>query len=257
MNFMAIDQTAVIGQADAMRPAPRALPARLSGVAYDVGGLRLIDGLGLTVAPRRRLALIGPNGAGKSLTLRLIQGLIAPTAGEICWGEHAAPPAHAVALVFQRPTLLRRSVLANIRHALTAYGAPRAGREDAAMELLEMAGLADLADRPARRLSGGEQQRLALVRALAAEPELLLLDEPTASLDPQATQAIEMLIEAAAARGTSVVLVTHDLGQVRRLADDVAFLHRGRVLEHGTADEFFDEPQTQEAADFVAGRLLL
>lgn len=235
----------------------RSLPVRLSSVVYEAGGHRLIDGLGLTIAPHRRLALIGPNGAGKSLTLRLIQGLIAPTSGEVVWGEDPEPPPRAVALVFQRPTLLRRTARANIRHALAAYGTPRADRDMAAFDLLEMAGLAALADRPARRLSGGEQQRLALVRALAAKPELLLLDEPTASLDPHATQAIELLIEAAAARGTSVVLVTHDLGQVRRLADDVAFLHRGRVLEHSPADAFFDDPETQEARDFVAGRLLL
>lgn len=237
--------------------ALRSLPIRLSGIALQIGGLRLIDGLGLNVAPHRRLALIGPNGAGKSLTLRLMQGLIRPTEGEIFWGENAAPPARSVALVFQRPTLLRRSARANIRHALAAYGAPRAGRDAAAMELLEMAGLAEIADRPARKLSGGEQQRLAVIRALAAEPELLLLDEPTASLDPHATQAIEMLIDAAAARGTSVVIVTHDLGQVRRLADDVVFLHRGRALEHGPVDAFFDDPQTEEARDFIAGRLLL
>ncbi len=265
MNFMALDKRQVgrldrataAGQTGAMRNPPRALPVRLSGVTYQVGDLRLIDKLGLTIAPKRRLALIGPNGAGKSLTLRLIQGLISPTEGKICWGDRAAPPAHAVALVFQRPTLLRRSARANIRHALAAYGAPRQCRDATAMELLEMAGLAELADRPARRLSGGEQQRLAIVRALAAEPELLLLDEPTASLDPQATQAIEFLIEAAATAGTAVILVTHDLGQVRRLADDVAFLHRGRVLEHRSAEAFFEGPQTQEAQDFIAGRLLV
>ncbi len=235
----------------------RSLPVQLSDVAVQIGGLRLVDGLSLTVPPHRRLALIGPNGAGKSMTLRLMQGLLAPTAGEIRWGEHAAPPARSVALVFQRPTLLRRSARANIRHALAAYGAPRAGRDAAVEAWLEMAGLAEIADRPARKLSGGEQQRLALIRAMAAEPELLLLDEPTASLDPHSTQAIEKLIDAAAAQGTSVVLVTHDLGQVRRLADDVVFLNRGRVVEQFPVAAFFDTPQTQEARDFVAGRLLL
>lgn len=124
-------------------------------------------------------------------------------------------------------------------------------------ELLDLAGLRALAHRSARVLSSGEQQRLSIVRALAADPDLLLLDEPTANLDPYATRMIEALIRQAEARGVTVVLVTHDVGQARRLADDVIFLNRGRVTEQTPADNFFDEPQTAEASAYLAGRLLL
>jgi tungstate transport system ATP-binding protein len=153
--------------------------------------------------------------------------------------------------------MLRRSTAGNIVYALAAAGVPRRERRSQCAELLETVGLADLARRPAIRLSGGEQQRLALARALARNPSVLLLDEPTASLDPAATKAIEDLVHAVAARGVKVVMSTHDLGEARRLAGDVVLLHRGRVIEHAPASSFFTDPRTDEARKFVAGELLL
>jgi tungstate transport system ATP-binding protein len=120
-----------------------------------------------------------------------------------------------------------------------------------------MVGLTGLERRPARRLSGGEQQRLALARALARDPAVLFLDEPTASLDPASTQAIEDLIRNVSARGVKVVLATHDLGEARRLAGEIVLMHRGRVIENRPADAFFAAPSTEEARRFIAGELLL
>lgn len=241
--------------ADAAHPG--LWPVTASGVRLSRGGRTLLDGLSLTLSAGGVTALIGPNGAGKSLTLRLIAGLIAPDAGALRWGERSAPGKGAVALVFQRPVLLRRSAAANLDHALSVAGVPRCDRPRRRAALLDLGGLAALAERPARALSGGEAQRLALARALAAGPRLLLLDEPTASLDPAATAAIEALIARIAAQGTTVLLVTHDTGQARRLADRAAFLHRGRIVEDASADRLLTAPQSPEAQAYLAGRLLL
>jgi tungstate transport system ATP-binding protein len=234
-------------------------PVELDGLRLEVGGKTLIDGLSLALAPGSRSVIMGPNGAGKSLTLRLIAGLIRPSAGSITYGGRAADAAllRRIAVVFQRPVVLRRSVAANLKHALATYGVPRAERARRIDELLALGGLRALAERPARVLSGGEQQRLAMVRALAAEPDLLLLDEPTASLDPQATAAIETLIGQAAASGVKIVMVTHDRGQAQRLADEVLFLHRGRLAERSAADAFFSRPNSAAAQAYLEGRLLL
>lgn len=228
--------------------------ATLRGVAVTRRGVRLIDGLDLDVPARGITALMGPNGAGKSLTLRLVAGLIAPEAGCV---DLAPEVRDRVSLVFQKPVLLRRSLRANLDHALAVHGVRRRDRPARIAGLLARGGLGDLAARPARQLSGGEQQRVAMMRALAAEPRLLLLDEPTASLDPQATATIEGLIRDAAAEGLSVVLVTHDAGQARRLADRVGLLHRGRLAETAPADRFFQAPASEEGRAYLAGRLML
>src|SRR4029078_7141133 len=157
----------------------------------------------------------------------------------------------------QRPTMLRRSAAANIRYALGSARIARAQWPARTEYLLALVGLADLSERPARRLSGGEQQRLALARALARDPEVILLDEPTASLDPAATKAIEDVIRAVAARGIKVVMATHDLGEARRLAGEIVLMHRGRVLESTPAAEFFERPKSEEARRFIAGDLLV
>jgi tungstate transport system ATP-binding protein len=184
-------------------------------------------------------------------------GLLAPSRGRVTWAGRERAPADRRAIVFQRPAMLRRSTAANIRYALAAASAPRATRNERIAELLTLVGLAGLERRPARRLSGGEQQRLALARALARDPDLLLLDEPTASLDPAATKAIEDILRAVATRGVKVVMSTHDLGQARRLAGDVALLHRGRLIEHAAAAEIFSMPRTDSAKRFIAGELLV
>jgi tungstate transport system ATP-binding protein len=158
-------------------------------------------------------------------------------------------------MVFQRPVLLRRSAEANIRYVLALRGVPWARRRPLALAALERFGLAHLAARPARVLSGGEQQRLALARAWAAEPDVLFLDEPTSQLDPSATLAVETAVEAFHGAGTKVVMTTHDLGQARRLADEVLFLSRGRLVEHAPAAAFFQAPASPEARAFLAGEL--
>jgi tungstate transport system ATP-binding protein len=232
-------------------------PVELDRVTYEATGRRLIKSASLTLGPGLLTCVMGPNGAGKSLLLRLIAGLIRPTGGRITYGGGTEAGRNRIAVVFQRPVLLRRSVAANLDHALKTYGVPRAERPGRIAELVALGQLRKLSWRPARVLSGGEQQRLCMVRALAARPDLLLLDEPTASLDPQATAALEALIVKAAANGVKVILVTHDRDQARRLADEIVFLHHGRIAERAPAARFFEQPQSREAQAYLAGRLLI
>jgi tungstate transport system ATP-binding protein len=200
--------------------------------------------------------ILGPNGAGKSVLLRLCHGLLAPTAGTIRWNSPEVPGApRRQAMVFQRPVLLRRSALGNVTYALKLAGISRRHRESLALAALDKVGLEAMADHSARVLSGGEQQRLALARVWALRPEVLFLDEPTASLDPGATHEIERIIAALNAAGTKIVLVTHNLGQAHRLGDEILFLHQGRLVEHAPADRFLKHPASPEAASFLEGEL--
>ena len=244
------------------------LPVSLEGVDFSVNGKALLHDISLSIAAGNRTVVMGPNGAGKSLLLRLLQGLIRPTAGRIVWqrtrgsdagagraaSKTGAPP---VSIVLQRPVLLRRSVAANLTHALRVLNVPRAERAARLEHLLSLGNLQERRNQPARSLSGGEQQRLATVRALAADPEMLLLDEPTASLDPQATQAIEDLIRRSHGQGTKIVLVTHDVGQARRIADQVIFMAGGRVVETAPATAFFEAPQSDAARAYLSGQLVI
>jgi tungstate transport system ATP-binding protein len=242
------------------RPAGTAagpLPLVLERVSFEAGGQRLIDDLSLTLDAATRTVVLGPNGAGKSLLLRLCHGLIRPTAGRIRWAcDDPARLRRQQAFVFQRPVLLRRSAAANVAYALAVAGVPYAERRRRVQAALEQVGLAPLAERPARVLSGGEQQRLALARARALAPKVLFLDEPTANLDPAATRAIEAVIAAMAEAGVKIVMTTHDLGQARRHADEIVFLHKGRLIERTDAARFFARPGTPEAQAFVSGELL-
>ncbi|MEO1491408.1 MAG: ATP-binding cassette domain-containing protein [Pseudomonadota bacterium] len=228
----------------------------LRDISVTLGETPVLRGLEMVLGATGITAMMGPNGAGKSATLRVIAGLLLPDSGAVAGRKPHATP-REVALVFQKPVLLRRSARANLAHALATYGVPKHQRDAEVNTLLHKAGLTAQADRPARALSGGEQQRLALVRALAAQPNLLLLDEPTASLDPSATAMIEDLVRDAAARDIRVLLVTHDQGQARRLADDIIFLHEGRVVETAPAPAFFDTPTSPEARAYLAGDLLI
>ena len=240
-----------------MRAPASDLPLMFVEVEIVAGALTILDRISMTISAGAPTILIGPNGSGKTTLLRAAMGLIATTRGRVVWGGRDNMPPTRRAIVFQRPTMLRRSASGNVRYALAAAGVPRPKRHDHAAGLLALVGLDGLGHRPARRLSGGEQQRLALARALARDPDLLFLDEPTASLDPAATKAIEDIVRAVAARGVKVVMSTHDLGQARRLAGDIALLHRGRLIESGPAEAFFAGPQTQEARTFIAGELLV
>ena len=240
-----------------MRAPVTDLPIVLEEVSFAAGGVTILDHISLAFAARAPAVLIGPNGAGKTTLLRLLMGLIAPVRGRVTWGgREDVEPTHR-AIVFQRPAMLRRSAGGNIRYALAAAGVPRGERAARADELYALVGLNGLGRRPARKLSGGEQQRLALARALAKEPQILLLDEPTASLDPAATKAIEDVIRSIAARGIKVLMSTHDLGEARRLAGEIVLMHRGRLIENGSADTFFADPRTEEARRFIRGELLV
>ncbi len=197
--------------------------------------------------------IMGENGAGKSIFLKTVAGLIRPSAGHV--QLHPAI-AGRTAMVFQRPVLLRRSAKGNLDHALRIAGFGRSGRRRRVAMLLESCGLAAFADQPARRLSGGEQQRLQMARALASDPKLLLMDEPSANLDPRATLAIEELIRVTSQSGVKIVLVTHNIGQARRLAQEALFLANGRMVEHGAADDMLNKPHSAAARAFLEGRLI-
>jgi tungstate transport system ATP-binding protein len=237
-----------------MRAPDSILPLQAEGLGYSAGGVAILAGVTLRLEHGPPSVIIGPNGAGKSVLLRLLHGLLRPTEGTLRWAGAALP--HRQAMVFQRPVLLRRSVLANAVYPLRLLGLPAAQRSTRALAALELVGLSALAARPARKLSGGEQQRLALARVAALGPELLFLDEPCASLDPAATRAVEEIVTGLAARGTKIVMTTHDLGQARRLAGEVLFLHRGRLRERTPAATFFHQPATPEAAAFLQGDLV-
>jgi len=237
------------------------LPLALEDVSFEIGGVRLIKDMNCRFEAGPRSVIIGPNGAGKSLFLRLCHGLIQPTAGVVrCHGPGSGPggtqAGDAQAMVFQRPIMLRRSAAANVDYALKLKGHARVERAEIVDEILGRCGLRRHRDQPARVLSFGEQQKLALARAWALKPQVLFLDEPTASLDPAATHAVEEIVQAIHDAGTRIILTTHDLGQARRLGDEVLFLHRGRLLERAEAGRFFEAPENDLAQAFVRGDLL-
>lgn len=226
------------------------LPLTLQGIRFEAAGRPLIDDVEAVFEAGPRTVILGANGAGKSLLLRLCHGLIQPTRGKVSWNGPGRQ-----AMVFQRPVMLRRSALANVTYALALAGSPPAERERIAKEALDRVGLAGLADRPARVLSVGEQQRLALARAWALRPEVLFLDEPTANLDPGATREVEAVIGAIHAGGAKIIMTTHSLGQARRLGEDILFLHQGRIAERAPVERFFASPTSDEAEAFIKGEL--
>jgi tungstate transport system ATP-binding protein len=231
------------------------LPLHLEGVEFAAGGRTLVGPVSLVIEPGPTTILLGANGAGKSLLMRLMHGLLAPSAGRVAWADDPLRARRRQAMVFQRPVMLRRSALANIVYALSLAGVPARDRQRVALEALDEVGLASRARQPARVLSGGEQQRLALARAWALHPEVLFLDEPTANLDPGATREIERVIRAFDAAGTKIIMSTHDLGQARRLGDEVIFMHQGRIAERARVDSFFARPQSPQAAQFILAEL--
>lgn len=240
---------------NAPTPTPSILPLELEGVCFEAGGIRLIKDISWRFETDRRTVIIGPNGAGKSLLLRLCHGLIKPSQGEVRWQLESDAARHQ-AMVFQRPVMLRRSVAANVDYALKLRHVQPRERAETIDRVLHATGLKRLAHQPARVLSIGEQQKLALARAWALKPQVLFLDEPTASLDPSATHGVEEIIEAIHAQGTCIIMTTHDLGQARRMADEILFINRGRILESASAKAFFEKPKNDLAQAFVRGELL-
>lgn len=232
------------------------LPLALHDVSFAAGKAGIIRGITARIEAGPRSVILGANGAGKSVLMRLCHGLLTPTAGRIVWqGAKNGDVRRHQAMVFQRPVMLRRSALANVIYGLKLAGKSRSECELRAMDVLEVVGLVQHASRPARVLSGGEQQRLAIARAWALGPDVLFLDEPTANLDPAATQDIENIINAIHASGTKIIMTTHNLGQARRLGDEILFLSKGRLMEHTPIERFFREPASSEAATFIKGEI--
>jgi len=239
-----------------MTTQPSILPLKLENVWFrSHSGIPLIKELSIELQAGPRTVIVGPNGAGKSLFLRLCHGLLKPNQGTVSWATKGTY-ARAQAMVFQRPVMLRRSARANIDFALSLHDVRKSARGDIITDVLNKTGLNRSADTPARVLSFGEQQRLAIARAWALKPQVLFLDEPTASLDPSATHQIEELIQAMHDQGTKIIMTSHDLGQAQRLGDEVLFFHRGRLLERSTVERFFTKPENDLAQAFVKGELL-
>ena len=232
------------------------LPLELRAARVERAGKPVAGPIDLIVEGRGLTTIIGPNGAGKTSLLKMLHGLLPLAGGALHWRGAAKGLRAGQGFVFQTPVMLRRTVLENLTYPLRLHGMSRTEAREQAALWLGKVGLAGLAGHPARGLSGGERQKLALARALIRTPELLLLDEPCANLDGAATQAIEEILHAARAEGTRIVMTTHDLGQARRLADDVLFIFRGQIHERGGAEGFFDAPQTAEARAFLKGDIV-
>ncbi len=226
----------------------------LDKVGVMLGRVRALQDVSLRIHAGERVALVGANGSGKSSLLRVLNGLVSPSEG-----ARAVPSVRDQAMLFQRPHLLRTSVRNNVALGLWLAGVPWRDAKARALLALQRTGLADLASRQGRELSGGQQQRLALARAWARQPQALLLDEPTASLDPHAKREVEALIaefaHSGGAQPMTLVFASHNLGQVKRLASRVVYLERGRVLADVPVASFFDDTQllriSPEAHAFV------
>lgn len=233
------------------------LPLQVNNLQITKNSNTLLNDVTLTIESNEITVILGPNGAGKSLLLRTAHGLESPTQGALNWNSTAPKPQNSWrAYIFQKPVLLRRSVRANLEYVLSLHNINKALYNSLIDAALEHTGLSQLADRNARVLSGGEQQRLNIARAWVLQPKVMLLDEPTAELDPNGTASIERLIKKIAQEGTKIVMSTHDLGQAKRLANDILFLHQGKLIEHTLAKVFFEQPQSQTAQNFITGKLL-
>ncbi|KPA19935.1 Glutamine transport ATP-binding protein GlnQ [Shimia sp. SK013] len=200
--------------------------------------------------------VMGPNGAGKTTLLRLLHGMERVSKGQLTWRVPEPAARAAQAFVFQTPILMRRSALDNVAYPLLVHGVAKTEARARAAGWLEKVGLADSGSKPAHVLSGGERQKMALARALIREPQIVFLDEPCANLDGRATREFEDLLAETRAEGTRIVMATHDIGQARRLAEDVWFIHHGRIHEAAPAEAFFATPQTPEARAFIQGDIV-
>lgn len=240
------------------KPSPSILPLKLNDICYSAGNRRLIKNITCQFEAGHRYCIIGPNGAGKTLLLRLCHGLLKPESGSVTWqgalGKLATSQHQS--MVFQSPVMLRRSAWDNIDYALSVHGITKSQRKIRIEEVLARTGLDHIAKRSARLLSLGQQQRLAIARAWALNPQVLFMDEPTASLDPPAAHSIEELIHEIAASGVSIIMTTHDLGQAKRIAQEIIFMFRGRIKEQAPSDIFFNNPQNDLAQAFLNGQLL-
>ncbi|MDV7144912.1 ATP-binding cassette domain-containing protein [Tropicimonas sp. TH_r6] len=232
------------------------LPLRLEGACVRRNASVTIGPIDLELSAEGFTIVIGPNGAGKTTLLRMMHGMERLNAGAVTWAVPEVEARERQAFVFQVPVMMRRSVLENVAYPLRLHGWSRRKALDAAGTWLERIGLGDAAERMAPVLSGGERQKLALARALIRKPEILFLDEPCASLDGRAMREIEALLIEAHAEGTRIVMSTHDMGQARRLASDVLFVHRGAIEEAAPAEVFFKQAATRTARAFLRGDIV-
>jgi tungstate transport system ATP-binding protein len=236
--------------APAREEPPAATVLRLRSVVVRFGAVHALAGVDLAVESGARVALVGANGSGKSTLLRVMHGLLEPSAGEV------APVAGVrQAMIFQRPHMMRASVQTNVALGLWLQGRRWRDASAQALAALQQFGLAPLARRSARTLSGGQQQRLAIARACAVAPNVLLLDEPTSSLDPHAKREVEALVAELVAQGLTIVFASHNLGQVKRLASRVVYLEQGRVIADLPVARFFNGPLPESAQQFLKGEL--
>ncbi len=231
-------------------------PLSVVGASTRRHGKVLVGPVDLELDGSGTCVIIGPNGSGKTTLLRLLHGTARLHSGHITWACDMAEARNAQAFVFQQPVMLRRSVGENLAYPLRIRGVSRPVAFDQARAWAERVGLKALFDRPATVLSGGEQQKLAIARALVAKPRVLFLDEPCASLDGRATREIEETLIEAAEAGTRLILSTHDMGQARRLADRILFLLGGKVHEDSAGADFFANPKTAEARAFLKGDIV-
>ena len=225
---------------------------RLHKLSYDTGNHRLIDDIDLHSPTQHRTALLGENGSGKTLLLYLCHGLLKPSGGEVLWDMY--PPnawRGAITMVFQKPVLLRRSAYKNIDHALFLQGLPKAERAARVIEALEQVGMTEYKECQAHILSGGQQQRLAIARAWALRPSVILMDEPTSDLDIHSATAVEGIIKDMHRSGIKIIIASHNLAQVKRLCDEVVFMDRGKLLCHSSIDDFFNKATEEKICTFI------
>ena len=231
-------------------------PIVISNLSLLLGKIKILDKINCKIINKSIIAILGPNGAGKSMFLKTINGLIGVEYGKINFNSREIDDhiRKEIAMVFQKPTLLRRTVLENMQFVLKKNNKKSNLK---ILKLLNRVGLDTFKDRPARLLSGGEQQRLSLARALLINPSLLFLDEPTANLDPYSLNLIEKIVLAENKKGKTIILTTHDLGQAKRLAKEILFFNKGKLLEQTKAQNFFLKPKTKEAQNYINGKILL
>lgn len=232
------------------------LPLTATGITVRRRGKTLLGPLDLTLGATGVTVVLGPNGAGKTTLLKALHGLERLNAGTVKWSIAPEAARARQAYVFQTPILLRRTVHANLAYPLALAGVSTMQANKAIEDWATRCGLHRMLERPASRLSGGEKQKLALARALIAAPDLLFLDEPCTNLDGRSTREIEALLLAAHSTGTRIILATHDLGQARRLADEVLFLKDGKIHESGPAETCFATPQTEALRAFLQGDIV-
>lgn len=231
-------------------------PLIVSGAETHRRGKVLVGPVDLQLGGEGATVIIGPNGSGKTTLLSLLHGTARLHAGTITWQQPPDVARAAQSFVFQRPVMLRRSVLENVAYPLLMRGVRRTKALAVAQEWVARVGLGQMPERAASLLSGGEQQKLALARAFIIEPQVVFLDEPCAALDGRSTREIEAILQDQKAHGTRLILSTHDIGQARRLADDVVFMRGGLVHETAPAAQFFDAPHTDAARAFLNGDIV-